>query len=142
MDCPPSSYPRLDSINFKSDQDIVLTGIGLYTAVYRGGNDVDVEILQGVSSLFQKRVTVPFSGDSAPFKVELDDPIVILAGVPYSVKALSHGRIHYASELCESACVKGSVKFTFASHAESQLTSVHAGQIPRLYFCHFNPGST
>lgn len=33
-----------DAIDFKVDQDIVLTGIGLYKGYNRSGNDVDIEV--------------------------------------------------------------------------------------------------
>lgn len=127
--------PNVDAINFTTDQDILLSGIGLYTGFTERGYDIEVEVLQSVDSLFKKNITVPYSGNATPFKIALDEPILISAGVVYSVKTLSHDLIGHYSALCQAVCTKGSVTFTFSKHTESKKTSVVLGQIPRLYFC-------
>ena len=139
VDCwDPSSDRYLGENNFKTDQDILLTGIGLYRARCTSGYNIDVEILQMDSSLFKKSGHVPSSEDSGPLKVELDDPIVILAKVLYSVKTKCYDHIHNTRELCKSVCTKGNIKFTFVDNqTEAPSTYERGGQIPRLYFCRF-----
>jgi len=127
--------PNLEAISFVTNEDVLLTGIGLYKGFRAAGYDADVELLQSIDSVFKKSVTVPFGVVSAVFKLVLDEPIVITAGVMYSVKALSSGRIGHCGLTCRAVCAKDTVTFTFYKHSESELTTEAYGQIPRLYFC-------
>jgi len=127
--------PNVDAINFTTDHDILLTGIGLFTGYNGRGYDVDLEILQSADSLFRKRVTVPYTGDIEPFKIVLDEPILITDVVIYTVKALSNDSIGHYGHVCQPVCVKETVTFEFIRHAESRSTNETCGQIPRLYFC-------
>jgi len=78
---------------------------------------------------------VPSTEDPTPFKVSLDEPIVIQAGLIYTVKSLPYGNIGHFGSSFRSVCVTETVKFRFSNHSESKSTSVTRGQIPRLYFC-------
>jgi len=129
------SAPNVDAINFATDHNILLTGIGLYTGYNGRGYEVDVEILQAFNSLFKNRVTVPYTGNTEPFKILFDEPIFIPAGVIYSVRALSSDSIGHYGQLCQAMCIKETVTFTFSRHTESLSTTEICGQIPRLYFC-------
>ena len=123
-----------DIVDFKTDQDILLTGVGLYTGHDVGGYQVDIEILQSAESLFMKKLTVPSTGDGNQFKVSVDDPIFIKAGVLYSVKALSSGNIVHFGRTCQAVCTQGKVTFSFLYNSRSFHTTHISGQIPRLYF--------
>src|SRR6218665_2546528 len=60
--CLPGSWrstPIVDAINVTTNQNILLTGIGLYKGPTGAGYEVDVEISQDTTSLFKKRLTVP-----------------------------------------------------------------------------------
>lgn len=127
-------YSGLDAVNFTTDQDILLTGIGLYTASSDNGYEADVEILQSADSLFKKNLTVPSTGDANQFKVSVDEPISIKAGVLYSVRVLSSDGISHFGRTCEAVCTQGKVTFSFSQHQESLYTTPTFGQIPRLYF--------
>jgi len=129
------STPTADAISFTTNQDILLTGVGLYTAQNGPGYDVDVEVLQASNSLFKKKLTIPSRGDSNQFKVSFDGPIFIRAGSVHSVKALSYDTIGHYGSPCQAVCTKDKFTFTFSRHPESH-TSTHetCGQIPRFYF--------
>jgi len=124
----------LDAINFTTDQDVLLTGIGLYTASSEKGYNVDMEILQSTKPMFKKSTTVPYTGNSTPYKIVLDEPIVITAGVIYSIKTLPHGRINHYGASCRAVCSRETVTFKFYQHSESIYTTANRGHIPRLYF--------
>ena len=126
--------PTLDAITFVTDRDVFLTGIGLYTGCNANGYAVGVEVLQSGSSMFKKSATIPYSRRPTLFRVFLNEPIVITAGVIYSIKALSHDSIGFYGKSCRMVCAKDSVTFSFYGHPESQHTTESVGQIPRLYF--------
>ena len=130
--------PNLDAIAFVTDQDVLLTGIGLHTGYSVAEYDFDVEIWGSLGILSKKSVTVPYRNLSSSlfspaFKVVLNEPIVITAGVIYSVKALYHNHRFRFSKSYRGTDTKDSVTFTFYKQSESQ--DVTEGQIPRLYFC-------
>jgi len=132
-------YPRagVDAINFITDRNILLTGVGLFMgySVLGGGYVAIVQILHSNNSLFQKKLTVPGTIDAKQFKVSLDVPILICAGVVYSIKTLvTEGEIAHRGYPCQAVCKKDNVTFTFSSHPESKYTTEFYGQIPRLYF--------
>lgn len=130
------STPNVDAINFSTDKDVLLTGIGLYTGFNGKGYDVDVEILRSTKSLFKKKVSIPYTGDAEPFKISWDEPIPVAAGTVYSVRALAHDIIGYYGQPCKPTCTKGKVTFTFSRNLESTSSLVTYGQIPRFYFCY------
>src|SRR6218665_3552428 len=66
-----STSDFLDAINFQTDQDILLTGLGLYSGCSEKGYNVDVQILQSSNSLYKMSATVPYTGNSTPSKVLL-----------------------------------------------------------------------
>ena len=130
------STPTVDAINVTTNQNILLTGIGLYKGPTGAGYEVDVEISQDTTSLFKKRLTVPpTTGDENQLKVSMNEPIFIQTGIVYSVKALSHGNIGHFGGTCQAVCTKGEVTFTFTEDQQSRHTNPTNGQIPRLYFC-------
>ena len=133
-----TSSALVDVIDFTTSQDILLTGVGLYTGHNGADYEVDVEILQSTESLFKKKLTVPSTGDGNQFKVAVNEPIglSIKAGVIYSVKALSSGDIGHYGRTCKAVCTEGNVTFSFLSNRLSPRTNPIFGQIPRLYF-HF-----
>ena len=126
--------PAVDAINFETNQDMSLTGIGLYTGYNGASYDVDVEILQSIKCLFKKKITVPSAGEEHQFKVSMNEPISIQAGVVYSVKALSNDNIGHYGGTCQAVCTKGNVTVTFSKNQQSPHTSPTYGHIPRLYF--------
>lgn len=121
----------LDAITFTTSADIVLTGIGLYTAVNKNGYTVDLEISQSVKRLMNETIVIPHTGNSTPHKVILDKPLQIVAGLLYSIRAKAHGRISYTGTTCTAKCTTGN---KFHMHSESVTTSPTRGQIPRLFF--------
>src|SRR6218665_1158043 len=129
-------FPKrgVDAINFSTDHSILLTGVGLYIGAGTG-YDVDVEILFSNNSLFKKRLKIPATGDAKQFKVLVDVPISIRAGVVYSIKTVPNGQIGYYGRPCQPICKKDDVTFTFSKHPDSHYTTAVDGQIPRLYFC-------
>jgi len=129
------SVPCLDAIDFKTNQDVLLTGIGLYAAENETGYDVDVEILQSVNSVFKKSIKVPHCAHSNLFKIVVKEPIAILAGLLYSVKTVSCGHIRHYGHQCHAKCTNETVTFKFTKHSHSPTTCETLGQIPRLYFC-------
>lgn len=132
----------IDVIDFKADQDIVLTGVGLYTGHNGAEYDVDVEILQSGKCYFKKKVTVPYTGDAIPFKIPMDKQIVVRAGVVYTITALAHSSIGYYGKPCQPVCTTGNVTVTFSRNlgkVSPNSTTTHIyGQIPRLYFFKLN----
>jgi len=127
----------VDTIDFKTDQDIVLTGVGLCTGLNGSGYDVDVEVLQSENSCFKKRVSVPYTGDSTPFKIPMDKRIIVRAGVVHTITTLAHSGVGYYGDPCQPVCTSGSVTVTFPNRLgfSSKLTTSDTfGQIPRLYF--------
>jgi len=131
-----NSESVVDAITFTTNEDILLTGIGLYTGYDGNGYAVDIEILQSTESLFKKRFKVPSTGDGNQFQVLIDAPIHITAGLHYSVIAVPDASIGHYGAPCQAVCTKENVTFTFSKHRESDSTSEIKGQIPRLYFCY------
>lgn len=135
------STPTVDAINFKADCDILLTGVGLYPGHLQTGYDVDFEVLESSKSLFKRRTSVPHSANAIPWKVSLDRPIVISAGVVYTIKAFAHDYIGFYGSPCEPVCSTGKVTITFTGYTGTETaktaTSEAYGQIPRLFFCQF-----
>src|SRR6218665_1417685 len=127
--------PAVNAINFSTDHNILLTGVGLYMGFAGAGYEVDVEILHSNNSLFKKKLTVPATGDGDQFKVPLDVPVFMKSGYIYSVKTVPYERIRYYSDPCRAMCKKDNVIFTFSNHPDSKKTNAIYGQIPRLYFC-------
>jgi len=129
--------PGVDAINFSTDRNILLTGVGLFTGYSGSGYVADFQILHSNNSLFQKRLTVPATIYANQFKVSVDVPISICAGVVYSIIALvTRGQIAHYGHPCQTVCKKDNVTFTFSNYPESTYTTEIYGQIPRLYFRH------
>lgn len=129
--------PQVDAIAFKTNHDIQLTGIGLYTGDDSAGYDADVEILQSKNCLFRKSCKVPSTKDANQFKVTVDVPIPIDVGVVYLVKVWSSRDIGHYGQQCQQVCKSGKVVFTFLTHPGSPTsTTAIFGQIPRIYFCY------
>lgn len=136
------STPTVDAINFKADCGVLLTGVGLYPGHLQTGYDVDFEVLESSKSLFKRRTSVPHSASAVPWKVSLDRPIVIGAGVVYTIKAFAHDYIGFYGSPCEPVCSTGKVTITFTGYAggadlAKTATNETYGQIPRLFFCQF-----
>ena len=129
-----SSVTTGDVIDFTTNQDILLTGIGLYTGYHGAGYEADVAILQPNKCLFKKKLTVPYTEDANQFKVSVNEPIFIKAGVRYTVGVLSHADIGHYGKLCKAVCTESNVIFRFSHHHQSRYTHQFYGQIPRLYF--------
>ena len=126
------SATAVDAIDFTSTQDIILTGIGLYTGY--PGIGYEVEILRSTQSLFKKKLRVLSTKDESQVKVSVNEPIFMKAGVLYSVTVLCHGNICHFAQLCRPVCTTSNVTFSFSPSHHSHRTNHFYGQIPRLYF--------
>lgn len=129
-----SSELAIDAFDFKTNRDILLSGIGLYTGRDGADYEVDVEILQSTKSLFKRKLTVPSTGNAKPFEVLVNEPIFIRVGVDYSVSALSRGYIDHYGRVSALVCTEGNVTFTFSHNLQSRYTVPIYGQIATLYF--------
>lgn len=133
---------QVDAVNFTTNKDVRLTGLGLYGGFNNIDYTVDIEILQGTVSLFKKEgVTVPFTGNADPVMKSLNMPIPITSGVAYTVVIYPVGNINmgYYGNPFVATCQSNNklVNLTFSNVAvpgrTNRSTSVQ-GQIPRLYF--------
>jgi len=135
-----------DAIDFSTNENVVLTGIGLYSGL---GTDyiAEIEVLEQGDTVYCDAVTVPLSDDSGPFEISLRTPIPIMAGVVYtlSVKMPNKDFKAYHENKCHRICEKDSVKFTFSESPHKTETTGNryypsldrtcpSGQIPYLYF--------
>ena len=132
----------VDALDFKTDQDILLTGVGVYTGRDESGYDLDLDVLQSGKSCFKKNVTVPYTGDSAPLKIPIDKRLVVRAGVVHTITALTQSSIGYFGKPCQPVCTSGNVTVTFSKEpgivSPKSLTTDVYGQFPRLYFYKLN----
>lgn len=127
-------YFFLDAITFTTSADIVLTGIGLYTAVNKNGYTVDLEISQSVKRLMNETIVIPHTGNSTPHKVILDKPLQIVAGLLYSIRAKAHGRIRYAGTTCTAKCTTGNITFKFHMHSRVGNYITDSGSNTKTFF--------
>lgn len=124
-----------DGIDFRADADIQLSGLGLFSGIDRKQYNVDVEVLHIQESLCKKRFTIPFTGNSTPFKISFDSPIPLRAGLIYTIAAYAHGIIGYYGDSCKVICESDNITFTFSRYAGTESSGDEfRGQIPQLYF--------
>lgn len=124
----------LDAITFTTSADIVLTGIGLYTAVNKNGYTVDLEISQSVKRLMNETIVIPHTGNSTPHKVILDKPLQIVAGLLYSIRAKAQGRISYTGTTCTAKCTTGNITFKFHMHSRVGNYITDSGSNTKTFF--------
>lgn len=127
-----------DAIDFETNRQILMSGLGLYTEsrVNGSGYIVHLEILRSGELLCRKSTTVPYTGSPTPYKVEFDAPITIEPNTMYTIIASSSaGKNLYFGGSCQVSCAKENVNFTFSSSGRTNNgTDTTQGQIPRIYF--------
>jgi len=129
-------------LSFKTNKDILLTGIGFYTAHNGSDYAVDIQVIQEKDSLLQDKLMVQHTENSTS-KVSFDKPVSIVQGMLYKISAFAHKDIGYYGELCSEICVDD-VTFAFVSVSPNAsafglfgagVNSIAtSGQIPQLYF--------
>src|SRR6218665_832519 len=131
-------------ISFKTNKDILLTGIGLFKRHDGSDYAVDIQVIQateeeysplpkrphlnfpfqtlrapesraqGTSLFTGSKRIVPHTGSSTTFKVYFDEPVSISQGKLYEVCALAYKESGYYGELCRESVVDD-VTFTVVS---------------------------
>lgn len=74
---------------------------------------VHVEVLESKRSLFKKKFTIPFTGNSKPFKIPFDSPIIIRDRLDCTIVTFAQGDIGFLIKLCKTTCTIDDVTFTF-----------------------------
>src|SRR6218665_1365663 len=130
-----------DAIDFLTGDDVVLTGVGLYSG-YSTDYVAQIEVIEHGNTVYSDTVTVPLTGNSAPYKISLSAPIIMRTFAKYSLIVTRPGNdiIGYYAGECRKTCMQINhriVNFYECSQRhirKRSYTTELFGQIPRLYF--------
>ena len=127
---------RVDAIDFMTDRDIVLIGLGLYGSPTPGSHDMSVEIWNGkillciVATKFESTGT-----ETQPVKVYLGPKVKLKANTNNTIVTMIKGSNTRYGCNGKSKVVSGGITFIFSSSQKhTGRTGIECGQIPELYF--------
>jgi BTB/POZ domain-containing protein 3/6 len=133
----------MDAIRFKTDQEIFLSGIGLYGSPSGGEYSVELSIVVDNETVYENNSVFmcppdpEFSTiDNPPIhEIKFDDPLKIREDTYYDIYVLLDGPPSFAGDDGRQEVVEEGVHFVFEnSPGSSNGTSYDEGQIPTLLF--------
>lgn len=126
---------KVDAIDFVTDKDIILIGLGIYGSPSSAVHDISIEIWTGKILLCIVATKFESFGQVDPIKVGLGQKVRIKANTNNTIVAMIKGpNTHYGCN-GEKRVVSGGVTFTFSpSQKCAGRSGLEVGQIPQLYF--------
>jgi PHR domain/BTB And C-terminal Kelch len=126
---------KTDTIDFTTDHDVVLIGVGLYGSTPGYVHEVAIEVWMGKILLCIAAKKFETSACAEPVKVYLGQRVKIRANVTNTIVTTIKGPSTRYGIGGRSRIVSGGMVFTFAASSKcGGRTAVEAGQIPQLYF--------
>lgn len=133
----PSGSDRVDAIDFKTDDDVILSGYRLW-GVNIGSTSfhVTIRLYRASSLIAQKTGTYATSYNVKTFEVHFSRAITLKAGVTYTATvriATSSYTYNLGNGMSSTSCSGVTVTFKPSSR-DTNYSAVSRGQIPALIF--------
>lgn len=126
---------KVDAIDFMTDKEVILIGLGIYGSPSPAVHDISIEIWTGKILLCIVATKFESLGSTDPIKVNLGQKVKIKPNINNTIVCMIKGPNTLYGCNGEKKVASGGVTFVFSASLKCTGRSSHeVGQIPQLYF--------